>query len=82
MITIPYNVYYQPAQVCTRKNNTNCTPCDKRVFTCISHKCVQTVTTLYSITELVVSFLLYPLALKCLNTSRVNSQEELKDHCI
>jgi hypothetical protein len=40
LITIPYNVYYQVAQVCTRKNNTTAHPVTK-VFTGISHKCGQ-----------------------------------------
>jgi hypothetical protein len=58
IITIPYNVYYRAAQVGTRKNSIICTPCDTSVFTHISHKCVQTVTTLYSVAEQVVSFFL------------------------
>ena len=59
LITVPYNVYYQAEQVHTRKNNTNCTPCNNSVHTYYTQLCTDSNITLYSIIEQVVSFLLY-----------------------
>jgi len=41
MITIPYNVYYQAAQVCTIKNNTNCAPWQKSVHMYFTQMCTD-----------------------------------------